>query len=94
MKPVKAFILQYCPYCQKAKRAYAELSEQYPVPFEWIDEAKEAALADQYDYYYTPTFYVDETKVFVLRSIFCAILECERPFRVVVLIQKIPTSSL
>ena len=64
MKPVKAFILQYCPYCQKAKRAYAELSEQYPVPFEWIDEAKEAALADQYDYYYTPTFYVDEKKVY------------------------------
>ena len=64
MKPVKAFILQYCPYCQKAKRAYAELSEQYPVPCEWIDEAKEAALADQYDYYYTPTFYVDEKKVY------------------------------
>ena len=51
MKPVKLFYQERCPFCKKALRYIEELKEEHP------------ELADQYDYYYVPTFYVDGVKV-------------------------------
>ena len=59
MKQVKAFILTGCPYCKKARLAYNELCENNAsyreVPVDWILEDQQPDIADQYDYYYTPT---------------------------------------
>jgi hypothetical protein len=33
------------------------------VPVKIIDEGKEPAVANQYDYYYVPTYYIEGTKV-------------------------------
>lgn len=68
MKQVKAFLLTGCPYCRKARIAYDRLcednAEYREVPVEWIMEDEQPEIADQYDYFYTPTMYVDEKKVY------------------------------
>lgn len=57
-----------CGYCHKAHRALAELMEEKPayrsLPLTMIEETRQPALADRYDYYAVPTFYVDGEKVF------------------------------
>ena len=62
MKPVKLFYLKTCPFCKKALRyieeAKAAHPELAPIEIEMIEESEEPAVADQYDYYYVPTFYV------------------------------------
>ncbi len=66
MKSVKLFYLENCPHCRKTKRDLDELlsdSRFSAVKIEWIEESKNTELADQYDYYYVPCFYVNETKV-------------------------------
>ena len=67
MKQVTLFYQQYCPFCVKAFYYIDELKKEHPelndLTIETIDEIKEAALADQYDYYYVPTFYMDGKKV-------------------------------
>ena len=67
MKQVKIFYLEKCPFCVKAFRYIEELQNEYPefkdIVFETIEESKEPELAEQFDYYYVPTFYVDGEKV-------------------------------
>lgn len=67
MKQVKLFYQERCPFCKKAFQYIEELKEEYPefatIEMELIDELEEPELADQYDYYYVPTFYVDGHKV-------------------------------
>jgi len=50
-----------------ARKWMAELCEEDPhykqVPIEMIDEAKEVALANSYDYYYVPCFYDGNMKL-------------------------------
>ena len=62
MKPVKLFYLKTCPFCKKALRYIEEAKAAHPeleaVEIEMIEESEEPAVADQYDYYYVPTFYV------------------------------------
>ncbi|WP_418981790.1 glutaredoxin domain-containing protein [Alistipes sp.] len=67
MKPVKLFYLKTCPFCKKAlryieeaKAAHAELAA---VEIEMIEESEQPDVADRFDYYYVPTFYVDGVKV-------------------------------
>ena len=57
MKAVKLFYQERCPFCKKALRYIEELKE------EMIEETQHPDIADQYDYYYVPTFYVDGVKV-------------------------------
>lgn len=55
-----------CPHCQLALRCLAELQTQdkyKDLVIEKINEREQPEVADQYDYYYVPTFYVDEEKV-------------------------------
>lgn len=70
MKNAKLFILENCPYCKEARRILNDLlqEEKYAkfnecVNFQLIDEAKDTKLAESYDYYYVPTFYLDEVKL-------------------------------
>lgn len=66
MKDVKLFYLKNCPFCKKAL-AYLEELQQKPeyadIKIEMIEESEQVELADSYDYYYVPTFYIDEEKV-------------------------------
>lgn len=62
------FHLEDCGYCEKAKRALDELMAEEPayraLSLTCIEESEQPELADQYDYYAVPTFYVGGEKVF------------------------------
>ncbi len=66
MKKVQLFILKNCPYCIQAQRDIETLKREVPyskIEIEEIDEAVQQELANQYDYYYVPCFYIDGQKV-------------------------------
>lgn len=67
MKQVKLFYQERCPFCKKAFQYIEELKKEHPefatIEMELIDELQEPELADQYDYYYVPTFYIDGQKI-------------------------------
>lgn len=67
MKKVQLFYFEACPYCQAAQRYIAELCRERPelarVEIERIDEKKRPDVAEQYDYWHVPTFYVEGVKV-------------------------------
>ena len=67
MKRIQLFYLKNCPFCKKAFRYIEEAKAAHPelqsLQIERIEESEEPALADQYDYYYVPTFYIDGVKV-------------------------------
>lgn len=66
MKHVRLFYLKNCPFCKKALRYIEELkaahSELAAVEIEMIEESEQPEVADRFDYYYVPTFYVDGVK--------------------------------
>ena len=66
MKRVKLFYLKNCPFCKKALRYIEELkaenAELAAVDIEMIEESELPDVADKFDYYYVPTFYVDGVK--------------------------------
>ena len=68
MRKLQLFYLESCPYCHNAKRALAELSRENPayrdVEIEWIEESRQSALAAQYDYYYVPTVFMENKKLY------------------------------
>ena len=63
------FYLPGCPHCKKAERYIEDICRIMPEyrkaadSFRRVDESKEAAFADTFDYYYVPTFYVKGVKV-------------------------------
>ena len=67
MKPVKLFYLKNCPFCKNALRYIEEARAAHPelaaVGIEMIEESEQPEVADRYDYYYVPTFYVGGEKV-------------------------------
>lgn len=68
MPKLTLFILESCPYCISARKYLAELQNEDPqyksIEIDLIDERKNRALANSYDYYLVPTFYKDKTKLF------------------------------
>lgn len=66
MKSVKLFYLKNCPFCKKALRYIEELKAEHAelaaVEIEMIEELERPDVADKFDYYYVPTFYVDGVK--------------------------------
>lgn len=68
MKEITIFYLEDCPYCHHARKALAELSRENPeyggVPAVWVEESREAELANQYDYYYVPSVYAGREKLY------------------------------
>ncbi|MCE5202438.1 MAG: glutaredoxin [Synergistaceae bacterium] len=67
MKEVTMFMFEGCPHCRKAKEMmdalFAEKPEYAEVPLTVIDEKRQPEVADKYDYFYVPTFFVGEEKI-------------------------------
>ncbi|MBU3161332.1 thioredoxin family protein [Clostridium frigoris] len=67
MKPVLMFITDWCPYCKQAFSIIEDLKNANPeyanIEVKIIDEERQPEIAKQYDYYYVPTFYVNEVKI-------------------------------
>ena len=60
------FMLKNCPHCQRAIKIMDELMQKEEfrdVKIKMIDEQKHSEIADKYDYYYVPTYYVNNDKV-------------------------------
>jgi len=67
MKKITMFILKSCPYCIEAlrhmDRLAADDSRYGALDIEIIDEQERSDIADTYDYYYVPAYYVDGEKL-------------------------------
>ncbi len=67
MKKIMLFKLKYCGFCRQAIQYLNEILEDTPtysnLEIELIDEGEQRARAKSYDYYYVPTFYIDQQKV-------------------------------
>lgn len=67
MKAVKLFYLRNCPFCKRALEYIGTLKKEHPelsdVEIEMIEESERPDIADKFDYYYVPTFYMDGCKV-------------------------------
>ena len=63
-----AFILSSCPYCLQAGELIEELYAERPafsdIEIDFIDEADEPELAERYDYYRVPSFFLGEEKLY------------------------------
>lgn len=68
MKDVKVFITDWCPHCRRAINWIDEVKEENPkyrdIKVEIIDEEKYPDISKQYDYYYVPTYYVGNAKIY------------------------------
>ncbi|MFA6776521.1 MAG: thioredoxin family protein [Sphaerochaetaceae bacterium] len=66
MKKVQLFYQPACPFCKMTLKWIEEVRKEQPqtasLPIDMIDELREPILADQYDYYFVPTFYVNGEK--------------------------------
>ena len=67
MKDVLLFITSWCPYCKKAFELLESLWHEDPryehVFITVVDEEAQPELADNFDYYNVPTFYVGGVKL-------------------------------
>lgn len=66
-KHVKMMMLDTCPHCAHAFEIIDELKKEHPeydrVDIETIEENREAGKTQGYDYWYVPTFFVDDVKI-------------------------------
>ena len=71
MKKLTVFYLDGCPYCRHAVAAVKELRTESPafltVQIEWIEERRNAKIADQYDYYNVPCVFCGDRKLYECR---------------------------
>lgn len=67
MKHVKMMVLEHCPHCRKAFEILEDLKKENlkyrTVEIEVIDEVKEEEKTRGYDYWYVPTFFVNDVKI-------------------------------
>ncbi len=67
MKELTYFYLQGCPFCKRAAAYIEELvnedSRYKEVVIKRIEESKEAEIANSYDYYLVPTFFLEDKKL-------------------------------
>jgi len=67
MKQLTLFYFDGCPHCRNALKWQEELFESHPeyraVPLRMIDERKEPEIAESYDYYFVPTYFLDDLKL-------------------------------
>ena len=66
-KKITMFTMASCPFCRMAHRwldaVLAEHPEYNDIELEIIDEVRHPDIANRYDYWYVPTFYVGDDKV-------------------------------
>ncbi len=67
MKKLTYFYLQNCPHCKRAWAYLEELLEANAdfreIEITQIEERRHPEIADKYDYYYVPTFFMGEEKL-------------------------------
>jgi thioredoxin 1 len=67
MKKILMFTMENCPFCVKARNWMRKLLEENPeyakIEIRIVDELEQPAYADEFDYYYVPTYYVGGAKV-------------------------------
>ena len=67
MKKITMFTMASCPFCRMAHRWMDDVINENPgfkdIEIEIIDEVRNPEIANQYDYWYVPTYYVDGSKV-------------------------------
>jgi len=66
MKTITLFYLKDCPFCKKAFAYIDELKKQDAyknIEIKLIEESEQPELADSFDYYYVPTFFIEGEKV-------------------------------
>ena len=67
MKELTLFYLASCPHCVRAQKYMQELQDEDPryasIPIKRVEERQEKSLADSYDYYYVPCYYISSTKL-------------------------------
>ena len=66
MKKITMFTMQSCPYCQAAerwmKKLFTENNKYSTLEIEKIDELAYPEIAEKYDYWHVPTYYVGDEK--------------------------------
>ncbi|MBR5795114.1 MAG: thioredoxin family protein [Erysipelotrichaceae bacterium] len=61
---LKIFYLKNCPYCKKAQKYLDIHRPDFPnIMIQMIEESEQAELANQYDYYYVPSYFYNEEKL-------------------------------
>ena len=56
--------MKNCPYCKQAFKFLDELKEEFPnIEITSIEETEHPEIANAHDYYYVPTFYIDDKKI-------------------------------
>ena len=67
MQELLLFHLPNCPHCKKARQELARLCAEDPayaaIPLTLVDESAQKALADRYDYWYVPCFFLGSEKL-------------------------------
>ncbi len=67
MKELTYFYLQNCPHCKRASSYIEELmseNEKFKeIVINRIEERQEEEIANSYDYYYVPTFFMGKEKL-------------------------------
>ena len=67
MKEILLFVLKGCPYCKEALEWQRQLQEQFPelaaLDIRLVDEREQADMAEGYDYYYVPCYFVGGVKM-------------------------------
>ncbi len=67
MKEITLFTLKNCPHCLLAKSCLARLRAQdaryAAVAVQEFDEREHKQLADSYDYWYVPAFFIGDRKL-------------------------------
>ena len=67
MKQIDYFYLEHCPHCKNADRMIEQLMEQHPeyrgVNIAKIEEKQNPLIAEKFDYFYVPCFFIEGVKV-------------------------------
>ena len=71
MKEIILFYLTNCPYCRNARKAIEELQNEEPafrgIQIRWVEETQEPEMVKGRDYYYVPTIFCGEKKLYEAR---------------------------
>ncbi len=67
MKEITVLELRNCPYCRQLERIlkdWKDRPELKDVNFRWIDEREHPEISERYAYYYVPSLFDGETKLY------------------------------
>ena len=71
MKQLTLCHLDHCPYCRNARRAIEALKAENPafedLEIEWVEESRHPERTQGRDYYYVPTLYDGDRKLYEAR---------------------------